>query len=73
MKLSENAIRACVELSDRYISDKYLPDKAIDVMDEVGSHVHIHNIHVPDAIVKLERDISTLRKKKESVIAKQKF
>ena len=73
VKLSENAIRACVELSDRYISDKYLPDKAIDVMDEVGSHVHIHNIHVPDDIVKLEKDISTLRKKKESVIAKQKF
>lgn len=73
VKLSKNAIRACVELSDRYISDKYLPDKAIDVMDEVGSHVHIHNIHVPDDIVKLEKDISTLRKKKESVIAKQKF
>ena len=73
VQLSDNAIRACVELSDRYISDKYLPDKAIDVMDEVGSHVHIHNIHVPDEIVKLEKNISALRKKKESVIAKQKF
>ena len=73
VKLNDNTIRACVELSDRYISDKYLPDKAIDVMDEVGSHVHIHNIHVPDDIVKLEKNISTLRMKKESVIAKQKF
>ena len=42
-------------------------------MDEVGSHVHIHNIHVPDEIVKLEKNISSLRKKKESVIAQQKF
>ena len=73
VQLTNNAIRACVELSDRYISDKYLPDKAIDVMDEVGSHVHIHNIHVPDEIVKLEKNISTLRKKKESVIAQQRF
>ena len=71
--LSNNAIKACVELSERYISDKYLPDKAIDVMDEVGSHVHINNIHVPEEILKLEKNISTLRKKKESVIAKQKF
>ncbi len=69
----EEAIKACAELSDRYISDKFLPDKAIDVLDEVGSHVHIHNIHVPDEIVKLEKNISNLRKKKESVIAKQKF
>ncbi len=71
--LSDNAIKACVELSERYISDKYLPDKAIDVMDEVGSHVHINNIHVPEEILKLEKNISTLRKKKESVIAKQRF
>ncbi|SVE60664.1 uncharacterized protein METZ01_LOCUS513518, partial [marine metagenome] len=73
VQLTDNAIRACVELSDRYISDKYLPDKAIDVMDEVGSHVHIHNIHVPEEIVKLEKNISTLRKKKESVISQQRF
>ncbi len=73
VQLSTASIRACAELSDRYISDKFLPDKAIDVMDEVGSHVHIHNIHVPEEIVKLEKNISSLRKKKESVIAKQKF
>jgi ATP-dependent Clp protease ATP-binding subunit ClpC len=71
--LSQDALHACVELSERYITDKFLPDKAIDVMDEVGSHVHIHNIHVPEEIVKLEKNISDLRKKKESVIAQQKF
>ncbi len=70
---SDEAIHACVELSDRYITDKFLPDKAIDVLDEVGSHVHIHNIHVPSDIVVLEKDISVIRKKKESVIAQQKF
>tara|TARA_Y100000590_G_scaffold303751_1_gene342465 strand:+ start:3888 stop:6341 length:2454 start_codon:yes stop_codon:yes gene_type:complete len=70
---SDQSISACVELSDRYITDKFLPDKAIDILDEVGSHVHIHNIHVPDEILDLEKDISIIRKKKETVIAQQKF
>ena len=69
----DESISACVELSERYITDKFLPDKAIDVLDEVGSHVHIHNIHVPDDILYLEKNISEIRKKKESVIAQQKF
>jgi len=73
VKLNEKAISACVKLSDRYITDKYLPDKAIDVMDEVGSRVHISNIHVPDEILKLEKQVISTRKKKEEVIAKQKF
>ena len=71
--LTPKAIKACVELSDRYITDKYLPDKAIDVMDEVGSRVHISNINVPDDILKLEKQVISTRKKKEDVIAKQKF
>ena len=73
MGYHQKAIEACVYLSHRYISDKFLPDKAIDILDEVGSRVHIHNIHVPEEIVKLEKNISALRKKKEAVIAKQKF
>ena len=73
VKLNEKAISACVKLSDRYITDKYLPDKAIDVMDEVGSRVHISNINVPDKILKLEKQVISTRKKKEDVIAKQKF
>lgn len=71
--LTPKAIKACVELSDRYITDKYLPDKAIDVMDEVGSRAHISNINVPDDILKLEKQVISTRKKKEDVIAKQKF
>ena len=73
VKLNDKAISACVKLSDRYITDKYLPDKAIDVMDEVGSRVHISNINVPDEILKLEKQVISTRKKKEEVIAKQKF
>jgi len=73
VKLNKKAILACVKLSDRYITDKYLPDKAIDVMDEVGSRIHISNINVPEEILKLEKQVILIRKKKEEVIAKQKF
>ncbi|MCL4161446.1 UNVERIFIED_CONTAM: hypothetical protein GTU68_062497 [Idotea baltica] len=51
---SDDAIRACVKLSDRYISDRFLPDKAIDVLDEVGARVHLKNIYVPKHIEELE-------------------
>ncbi len=70
---SDSAITACVELSDRYISDKFLPDKAIDVMDEVGSRVHINNIFVPDFIVKIEKQLQEIRGEKDQVISHQQF
>ncbi len=73
VSLDEKAISACVKLSDRYITDKHLPDKAIDVMDEVGSRVHISNINVPDEILILEKKVLNLKKKKEDAISKQKF
>ncbi len=71
--ITDQAIKACVELSDRYITDKYLPDKAIDVMDEVGSRTRISNINVPDKIIRLEKDITSIKKNKEKVISQQKF
>ena len=67
------AIEACVKLSDRYISDRYLPDKAIDVLDEAGARVHINNIHVPDEIVKLEEAIEEVKKEKNRVVKSQKY
>ncbi|MEQ8477295.1 ATP-dependent Clp protease ATP-binding subunit [Fulvivirga sp.] len=70
---SEEAINACVKLSDRYISDRYLPDKAIDVLDEAGARVHISNIHVPDEIVKLEADIEDIKHEKNRVVKSQKY
>jgi len=70
---TEEAIEACVKLSDRYISDRFLPDKAIDVLDEAGARVHINNIHVPDTIVKLEADIEEVKKEKNKVVRSQKY
>ena len=70
---TEAAINACVKLSDRYISDRYLPDKAIDVLDEAGARVHINNIHVPDNIIKLEAAIEDVKDEKNKVVKSQKY
>ncbi len=70
---TEEAVKACVKLSDRYISDRFLPDKAIDVLDEAGARVHINNIHVPDDILKLEEQIENVKKEKNQVVKSQKY
>lgn len=70
---TDEAIKACVKLSDRYISDRYLPDKAIDVLDEAGSRVHINNIYVPEEVVKLEEAIEDIKKEKNRVVKSQKY
>ena len=67
------AIQAAVRLSERYISDRFLPDKAIDVMDEVGARVHISNITVPEDILKLEEQIENIKKEKNQVVKSQKY
>ncbi len=67
------AINACVSLSDRYISDRFLPDKAIDVLDEAGARVHINNINVPEQIVTLEEQIEDVKKEKNRVVKSQKY
>ena len=73
VKISDEAVKACVELSDRYISDRYLPDKAIDVMDEAGSRVRLSNVNVPDHIICIEKEIEKLNKSKEKAIYNQDF
>ncbi len=73
VKYTDEAIRACVNLTDRYISDRYLPDKAIDALDEAGARVHISNIHVPAEIINLEKSIEEIRQKKVLSINQQKF
>ncbi|CCH51986.1 ATPase AAA-2 domain protein [Fibrisoma limi BUZ 3] len=67
------AVEAAVKLSERYISDRFLPDKAIDVLDEVGARVHISNITVPEDILKLEEQIENIKKEKNQVVKSQKY
>jgi ATP-dependent Clp protease ATP-binding subunit ClpC len=69
----EAAIEACVKMSNRYISDRHLPDKAIDVLDEAGARVHISNIHVPDNILELEKAVEDIKVEKNKVVKSQKY
>ncbi len=70
---SDEAIKACVHLSNRYITDRLLPDKAIDVLDEVGAKVHLKNIHVPQSILDLEKKIEDVKVEKNKVVKSQKY
>ncbi|NOT37181.1 MAG: ATP-dependent Clp protease ATP-binding subunit [Saprospiraceae bacterium] len=70
---SDEAIQACVKLSDRYITDRFLPDKAIDVLDEVGARVHLNNIHVPKHIEEIEKQIDTIRDQKNLAVKSQQY
>jgi len=70
---SDDAIKACVNLTTRYITDRYLPDKAIDALDEAGSRVHITNIHVPVEIIDIENRIEETKVKKTEAINNQRF
>ena len=69
----QEAIEACVKLSDRYMTDRLLPDKAIDVLDEVGARVHLKNISVPQEIVDLEKQIEEVKEEKNKVVKSQRF
>jgi ATP-dependent Clp protease ATP-binding subunit ClpC len=70
---SQEAIDACVKLSDRYMTDRLLPDKAIDVLDEVGARKHIKNINVPNEIIELEKKIEDIKLEKNKVVKSQRF
>ena len=67
------AIEACVKLTNRYMTDRFLPDKAIDALDEAGSRVHIINIDVPKQILELEKQLEEVRELKNKVVKKQKY
>lgn len=70
---SDEAIQACVKLSDRYITDRFLPDKAIDVLDEVGARTHLKNIHVPKHIENLEKEIEEVKERKNLAVRNQQY
>jgi ATP-dependent Clp protease ATP-binding subunit ClpC len=73
VRYSEEAINLAVQLSDRYITDRFLPDKAIDVMDEAGARVHLSNIKVPPEILELEEKIEDVQEEKNQVVKSQRF
>ncbi len=70
---TDEAIDGCVKLSSRYVTDRHLPDKAIDVLDEAGSRVHISKISVPEEIEKIEKEIEDIRAKKVAAVKEQNF
>ncbi|RIV45040.1 MULTISPECIES: ATP-dependent Clp protease ATP-binding subunit [Flagellimonas] len=70
---TDEAIMACVKLTNRYMTDRFLPDKAIDALDEAGSRVHIVNMDVPKQILELESQLEDVRELKNSVVKKQKY
>ena len=70
---TDESLIACVELTDRYMSDRFLPDKAIDALDEAGSRVHINNMSVPKEIINLENQLDNVRNMKNSVVKRQKY
>ncbi|MFP2994404.1 ATP-dependent Clp protease ATP-binding subunit [Spongiivirga sp. MCCC 1A20706] len=73
VEYTDAAIDACVKLTNRYMTDRFLPDKAIDALDEAGSRVHITNIDVPKQILELEKRLEEVRESKNSVVKKQKY
>ena len=73
VRYSEDSLKACVSLSNRYISDRCLPDKAIDAMDEAGARLHIQNIHVPDELLEVEKEIADFEKLKSEAIKEQQY
>ncbi len=70
---TDEAINACVNLTSRYITDRFLPDKAIDALDEAGSRVHLTNIHVPQTIIDIEEKIELIKVEKNRVVKSQKY
>lgn len=73
VRYSDEAVRGCVIMADRYITDRFLPDKALDVMDEAGARVHLAHIHVPKDVLELEEKIEEIRLLKISVVKSQNF
>ena len=70
---TDEALAACVRLTDRYVSDRFFPDKAIDALDETGSRVHLQHAEVPPSIVEKEKEIGFIKEKKQAAVANQNY
>jgi ATP-dependent Clp protease ATP-binding subunit ClpC len=73
VEYTDESLKAAVTMSVRYITDRHLPDKAIDVLDEVGARVHLSNIHVPEEILELEKQVEEIKEEKNRVVKSQKY
>ena len=73
VRIQDSALVSAAVLSNRYLTNRFLPDKAIDVMDEVGARVHLKNINVPQDIVELEKQIEEVKNEKNRVVKSQRF
>lgn len=73
VEYSDDAIMACVKLTDRYINDRCFPDKAIDVLDEVGARIHLRNAHIPPEIADKEKEIEEVKQQKQNAVTQQDF
>ncbi len=73
VKYTDEAIEACVKLSERYITDRFLPDKAIDVLDEAGAKAHVKSVIIPKELIDLGKEIADINKEKDSHVANQEF
>ena len=73
VEFTDDALRACVKLTGRYISDRAFPDKAIDAMDETGSRVHLRNAHIPDEIIEKEKELAHVKERKQVAVSNQNF
>lgn len=73
VEYTDEALKACVRLADRYISDRSFPDKAIDVLDEAGSHVHLSHATIPAEIRQTQKELTEIKEKKQSAAKKQNF
>ena len=70
---TEDALRACVKYADRYITDRFFPDKAIDIIDEVGSRMRLQHIKLPQSILDIQKEIEITQEKKQSAVKNQNF
>ena len=70
---TDEALEACVKLTDRYINDRFMPDKAIDAMDEVGSRVHLKHASIPPEITEMEKELKAIKEKKNQAVTNQNF
>ena len=70
---TDDALKACVKYADRYITDRFFPDKAIDIIDEAGSRVHLQHVKIPQTILDIQKEIETTQEKKQAAVKNQNF